>query len=252
MPRKKSDATSVETIRAVLEALGCPNPRRAEGTDEWRASAGAYAFTPDLIAGPLVGGGDRSDFYVDVFEPTGDQYIKPKAGNPHAASIVRQALTGQGEFRLSDLQDSGEHMVKTMNDKCVKYVGSRGGNTPMLGLGMYFRMTGNQYAGPVFAAYKALDVLDGAFGITAHRGQATKDRLVQAVMSPGQSAFVVTTPSPYGLAFLLYVVDKVDGVRAIMLVNHGVATKPHEFSDHEVIRWLRTQATDPGEEVQTG
>jgi hypothetical protein len=240
---KKSDARSVETIRAVLEALGCPSPRRAEGTDEWRASAGTYTFTPDLIAGPLVGGGDRSDFYVDVFEPSGDQFIKLKAGNPHAASLIHRARAQRGQFRMSDLQESGDHIVKTMNDKLKKYVCSRGGSTPMFGLGMYFQMTGNQYAGPIFAAFKALDVIDGAFGLTEHHGQATKDRLVGAVMSPGESSFVVTMPIHYPLAFVLYVVDKVDGVRVIMLVNHDVATQRHEFSDHEVIRWLRGHAT---------
>ena len=72
MTSRRAEA-SEERCRQMLEALGCPGVRRGEGTDEWRSSQGSYTLTPDLVAGPLVGEGDPSDFYIDVFAPTGDR-----------------------------------------------------------------------------------------------------------------------------------------------------------------------------------
>ena len=189
-----------------------------------------------------MGAGDPSDFYVDVFEPTGDQYVKPLAGNPFAAVTLLRAIVENGTFNLDDLGDTGEQLVKPMNDKLKKYVGSRG-NTPMFGLAMYFRMTGNQYVGPIFAALQALNTLDGAFGITAHLGREAKGRVVRSVLTPGQSAIVLTLPIEQPLAFVLYTVEKSDGPRVVVLVNHAVMRPDHPYVAHSVITWLRGLAT---------
>jgi hypothetical protein len=66
--------------RAMLEHLGCPDVRQGQGSEEWKQTKGTYIKTPDLVAGPLVGNGHESDFYIDVFEPSGDPYVKPLAG----------------------------------------------------------------------------------------------------------------------------------------------------------------------------
>jgi hypothetical protein len=77
---------------SVLESLRCPDVRRGEGTDEWKNSKGSFQFTPDLVAGPLIGGGHPSDFYIDVLEPSGDPYVKPKAGNPAGADLLLKTV----------------------------------------------------------------------------------------------------------------------------------------------------------------
>jgi hypothetical protein len=235
---KKRDEVSVSRDVDVLQSLGCPDVRRGEGSEEWANSKGAYRFTPDVIAGPLVGGGDPSDFYIDVFEPRGDQYVKPMAGNPHAASILLRAVAEQGAFNLADMKDTGEQLLKPMNDKIGKYVGSRA-NTPMFGLAMYFTMTGNQYVGRLIAALQATSVLDGAFGVTAHLGQEPKDRFMHDLLSPGQSLAVFGLPIEQPVSFVLYVAEKIDGPRILLLVNRAVQSRAHPFGDHDVIRWLR-------------
>ena len=236
MPRK-SDGPSIEWCRAVLASLGCPNVRRAEGTKEWASSRGVYPLTPDLVAGPLVGGGHASDFYIDVFEPTGDQYVKPQAGNPKAAATLMRAIVERSKFGLGDIDDKHEWLFGPMNKKLVKYVGSRG-NTPMFGLGMYFRVTGNQYVGPIIASLAALNGLDRAFGITHHRGPAAMDKIMRGVMSPGNPAFIVTLPIEQPLAFVLYVAEKVDAPRVVLLVNEAVINPVHPYANHVVIAWL--------------
>jgi hypothetical protein len=242
---KKSDETSVEVSRAVLEALGCPGIRRGEGSEEWKQTQGSYPFTPDLVAGPLVGGGHPSDFYIDVFEPSGDQYVKPLAGNPGAAVTMLRAIVENGSFDLAELGDTGEQLLKPMNDKLAKYVGSRAG-TPMFGLAMYFTMTGNQKVGPIIAALQALNTLDVAFGITHHRGARVMGLIMRGVLSPGQSCLVVPLPIEQPLSLVLYTVRKLDGVRVVMLVNDAVRKAEHPFFGHPVIAWLRERTTpDP-------
>jgi hypothetical protein len=244
----KRDDRSINFALAALRALRCPDPRRGEGTEEWERTKGSYPYTPDVVAGPLVGGGDPSDFYIDVFEPKGDQYVRPEAGNPLAAVTLLRAVVDQGSFNLADLEDAGEHFVKPMNDKLLKYVGSRG-NTPMFGLAMHLRLTGNQGAGQVVAAYRALDVIDGAFGITHYLGQVTKDAMMREVMTgepaPGRKGLILGLPIAQPLSFLLVVVQRVDRPRIILLVNEAALSGAHPFASHPVIRWLATIWTAP-------
>ena len=242
MPKKKSDRFSVETARAVLEALHCPDVRRAEGTDEWRESQGSFRLSPDLVAGPLLGAGSAADFYIDVFEPSGDAYVKPKAGNPKAATILHRAVLERGSFNVRDFGDNHEHFYGPMNKKLIKYAGSRD-CSPMLGLVMYFKMTGDQYVGPVVAGLDAVIALDRAFGITHHLGEAAMDQVLRGVISPGEKSFVLSLPIEQPLAFVLYVADKRDGVRVLLLVNHATTSAQHPFATHSVIQWLRDLAT---------
>jgi hypothetical protein len=245
--RKKRDAFSVALSEKVLAAFGCPNVRRGEGSDEWRASMGNYRMTPDLIAGPLVGGGDPSDFYIDVFEPTGDQNVRPLAGNPKAAvTLLRAVVDQQGSFKLGDLGDTGESLYKPMNDKIQKYAAGRG-NTPMFGLSMYFTMTGDQYVGPVIAALQAPMALDRAFGIAHHLGIGAMDKFMREVMgpgpAPGHAGLILSLPFAQPLSFILYVALKQDRPRAVLLVNSTVRSATHPYGDHPVIQWLRGRAT---------
>lgn len=235
--RKKADDPSVERVRQVLEHLECPDARRGEGTEEWSRSKGSFRFTPDLVAGPLVGGGDPSDFYIDVLEPTGDQFVKPKAGNPLGASRFLKALAEHGSINLAELGDTGE-LVGTMNAKLKKYVDSRA-NTPMFGLSIYFTMTGNQYLGPLIAGLQAMNTLDGAFGITEFLGHATKDRLLHDLVSRDQTFAVLPLPIRQPLSFVMNVVEKVDGPKVHLLVNTSVGDGAHPFANHPVVRWLR-------------
>ena len=137
-----------------------------------------------------------------------------------------------------DLGDTGEQLLKPMNDKLKKYVGSRA-NTPMFGLAMYFKMTGNQYVGPIMAAIQAPSILDGVFGITSHLGPAAMDQLRQHLHTPGQSLIVFSLPIVQPLSFVLFVAEKVDGPRIVLLVNRSANDPSHPFADHPVIQWLR-------------
>jgi len=184
MTSARGDATEAR-CREVLEVIGCPSVRKGEGSDEWNATKGAYTPTPDLVAGPLVGAGDPSDFYIDVFAPKGDQFVTPRAGSPQAAVALLRAVAERGSFRLDQLDVNGP-LYGTMNKKLAKYAGSRS-NSPMFGIAMYFTMTGDQYVGPALAGLAAPLALDRAFGLTEHLGPGTMDKIMRRVMSPGQS-----------------------------------------------------------------
>jgi len=103
----KREDLSIEATINVLRVLGCPNPRRGEGSDEWERSKGSFRFTPDLIAGRLVGGGSATDFYIDVFQPTGDQYVKPRAGSHCDAKVPTKVnFDAQKRVKMSNCMDS--------------------------------------------------------------------------------------------------------------------------------------------------
>jgi hypothetical protein len=193
-----------------------------------------------------VGGGDPSDFYVEVFAPQGDRFVNPLAGNPQAAVAVLRAVAERGSFNLGELGDTAEQLLKRMNEKLTKYVGFRD-STPMLGLAMYFTMTGNQKVGPVIAGYQAPTILDRAFGITHHLGQSAMDTIMREVMtgepSPGHSGVVLSLPIAQALSFVLYVARKTDRPRAVLLVNEAAADPAHKYASHPVIQWLRALTT---------
>jgi hypothetical protein len=132
-----------------------------------------------------------------------------------------------------------------LNKKLAKYAGNRG-NTPMLGLALYFQYTGNQYVGPILAALDSLKALDRALGIAKYLGAATIDRLHQSLMSPfspEDSATVLTLPIEQPLSMVLWVAGKTDGPRVILIVNMAVLGDAHPFASHPVITWLREWAT---------
>lgn len=163
---KKRDEVSVETSRNVLEALGCPDARLGEGSDEWGRSKGRTGSRRTSSQDPLsaaevhpllcrrVRAKRRS-----VREPPRRQCV----GRTHAVGAVAENRT----VNIDDFGDTGEQLVKPMNDKLRKYVGARK-STPMFGLAMYFTMTGDQYVGPIIAGIQALNTLDRIFGIEAH------------------------------------------------------------------------------------
>jgi hypothetical protein len=149
-----------------------------------------------------------------------------------------QVVAEKGSISLGDLGDKGEQLIKTMNDKINKYVGSRA-STPMFGLAMFFVMTGHQYIGPIIAGLRAMDTLDAVFGLTERFGKERIDQLVHASLSPGQKLSVFSLPIEHPLSFVLHVTEKVDGPRVVLFVNNSVASSSHAFFGHPVIRWLR-------------
>jgi hypothetical protein len=62
---------------------------------------------------------------------------------------------------------------------------------------------------------------------------------MRAVLSPGPSAFILTLPIEQPLGFVLYIAEKTDGPRAVLLVNKAVASREHPYRRHPVIHWLR-------------
>ena len=206
MRKPGQDAESVEAVRAMLVELGCPDIRAGERSPEWERTKGSYKDTPDLVAGPLVGGGDPSDYYVDVFEPTGDQYFREQVGQPDTVAAVTKLITERVPTTMTDLKEPHDLLVKTMNAELTKY--SRGG-TPMIGLGMYFKMMADsdpeRPPGPVFAGIQALLGLDAIFGIEHRYGVEAMQRVVRGVIGEGEQKMTVIVPMRVPLAFALYV-----------------------------------------------
>lgn len=235
MGRKKSDAYGVGRVQDVLHLLGCPDVRPAQGTAEWKQVQGSFASTPDLAAGPLVGGG--GDFMIDVFEPSGDPYVKERAGNPNAAQTFRDAVEKRGSFTLGDLGDNYEHFYGPLTKKVQRYGLSRDAS-PMLGVAMYFSCNRERSGGVVLGHVDALRALDRAFGIDHHLGPGHLDRCVMEVCSPGDYLQICTLPISQPLSFLLYLADKAEGQKMVFLVSASVLLAEHPFRDHPVIRWL--------------
>ena len=164
MPRLP-EPNIIERIGAKLTQLGCPDVRPAEGTPEWNRVRGPFAWTPDLMAGPIAGNGAPEDFLIDVFSPKGEQFVNVRAGSPTAAAALKKVVEQRGSFSIADLGRRYEPFYGPINKKIAKYSTSRNGS-PMLGLAMYFCLAGNSFVGPILAHMHSLAALDDAFGLT--------------------------------------------------------------------------------------
>ena len=236
--RKKSD----ERVRGALHRLGCPTIRRGQGMEEWERAKGSFAGTPDLIAGPLIGNGHPDDFVIDVFEPSGDPYVKLLAGNPDAAAVLRTAVDNHSGFTLGELRENYEHFFGPITKKLQRYSASRGGS-PMVGVAMYFACLRNQYVGPVLAHLDAIRALDRAFGIEHHLGTGKVEELLASLVAPGDAVNTVVLPIENPRSFLLYVADKTAGQKVVLVVNSAVTDPVHPLASHEVLTWLRNLPT---------
>ncbi|WP_438022775.1 hypothetical protein [Sorangium sp. So ce233] len=247
MPRL-TEPDIIARVMRKLKQLGCPNVRPAERSPEWEAAKGSYTKTPDLIAGPLVGNGAAEDFFIDAFAPKGDQYAKPLAGAPTAAALIKKAIAEHGTFSVRDLGREYEPFYGPMNKKLEKYSGSRNGS-PMLGLVMYFCISGNAYAGPIFALMHALAAVDDAFGLTQVPEPEKTVATMNTMFGPGHSIAIVVHRFPVQLSFLMVYADKImDGAnheKALLLINSGVVHEDFGWSQHPVVRWLRNVAYAP-------
>lgn len=232
----KREDLSIEATIDVLRVLGCPNPRRGEGSDEWERSKGSFRFTPDLIAGRLVGAGSAIDFYIDVLQPTGDQYVKPKAGSPQAAGVLANAVAARGSFVPDDLRDDFAALYGPVSNKLRKYSGERGGS-PMVGLVTYFRVGDNQYVGPIIGHIQTVIGLDRAFGLTEKLGQDAVMRLQQSLFGQGDIFQIAVLPIAQSLTFVLWLVEKRAEFQSLMLVNDSVLTDAR-WQASSVIKWL--------------
>lgn len=181
---------SLRHALAVLSRLGCPDVRRAQGTEEWERTKGAFKWTPDLVAGPIIGNGHERDFYIDVFQPKGDQYVKPLAGNPQAAAVFTKAFSEHGQFTLAELGTDFGSFYGPINKKLERYSVTRS-HSIMLGVIMYFHVSGNAYVGPVLAYWHSLFALDAAFGIERHCGKGTEGSTAQALQAAGRETIGV-------------------------------------------------------------
>lgn len=240
MGRKKSDAYGVGRVQLALQRLGCPDVRPAQGTDEWRRAQGPFLATPDLVAGPLVGHGAPADFLIDVFEPSGEPYVKKRAGNEQAARTFKDAVDARGTFNLGDLGENYEHFYGPLTKKIERYAVSRHAS-PMLGVAMYFSCL-EQAGGVILGHLDAIRALDRAFGIEHHLGEGQVEHCMAEVCSPGDCALLLSMPMSQPLSFVLYVADKAVGQKMILLMNDVVARQAHPFYAHPVIGWLRRLA----------
>jgi hypothetical protein len=235
-------------IAAKLRQLGCPDVRRAEGTEEWRRTQGAFRFTPDLVAGPLRGGGDPRDFYIDVFSPTGEQFVNAKAGAPKAATVFRQAVEGRGSFSFGELGGEFEPFLGPINKKLGNYSTSRNGS-PMVGIGMYFCLSGNSFVGPILAFFNMLRALDAALGLTAGPQGADMRAALDQVLGPGNTASIIVHPLPVQVSFLMVHADKLArdnaSEKTVFIINSGVVHEEFDLREHPVVAWLRSLAYEP-------
>jgi len=190
-----------------------------------------------------VGGGAPTDFYIDVFQPTGDQYVRPLAGNPDAAEVLRKAVKERGTFNQSDLGQNFSAYYGPMTKKLEKYSGSRG-RSPMLGLVMYFTVSGNQYVGPIVAHLHSLEALDCCFGISHHCGEEIFKSLVSGVVQGSDVFNIVVLPMEQAMSFLLWLVNSQGNQKCILLINDRVIVDP-QWKRHPVIKWLHRLKMTP-------
>lgn len=232
----------LKRVASVLSGLGCPNVRRGEGSAEWEGVCGSYPKTPDLVAGPLLGNGAPEDFLIDVVSPSGDQYVKPIAGAPGAARTLERAIAARGSFSVRDLGREYGPILDPLNKKLEKYSGTRGG-TPMLGLAMYFCISGEAYVGPILAHMHAHAAIDDAFGLTSGPDSGHVVAALDRSFGPGNTSTVLFADLKAQLAFLLVHADKLlDGTwyaKSLLLVNAGVVRDEFAWRDHPVVRWLQ-------------
>jgi hypothetical protein len=108
----------------------------------------------------------------------------------------------------------------------------------MLGLVMYFVMTGDQYVGPVLSGLTAPLTLDRVFGITQQLGDKAMGRVMKDLLSPGQSFVGLAVPMKHPLSFAMTISIKPDGPRVVLVTNKAVADPAHPHAGHPVIQWL--------------
>jgi hypothetical protein len=226
-----------------LRALGCPNVRRGEGSDEWARTCGAYPHTPDLVAGPLIGGGDARDFYIDLIQPTGDWYVNPKAGNPVAFAAVERARKN-GVYNEADLGLNFDNYYQPLNKKLEKYSGSRG-HCPMVGIVMHIDVGDGTDDRTKFVHVDSVRALDRAFGLSLHAGGGLKAERVKDLLFNDKGNFVrYSIPIAQQLGFLLWIVEGLNHPpKAVLLLNAGVVHPDFAWSDHPVVKWMRRMAT---------
>jgi len=179
---------------------------------------------------------------IDVFEPSGDPYIKAEAGNAQAAQTFKDAVDERGSFTLGDLGENYDHLYGPLTKKIQRYGLSRSAS-PMLGVAMYFSCRYERGGGVVLGHLDALRALDRAFGIEHHCGEGQLERCMTEVCAPGDCAQILTLPVSQPLSFVLYLADKTEGQKMILLVNDSVLLRTHPFHDHQVIKWLSWMAT---------
>lgn len=247
MPRLQ-ESDILKRITYKLSQLGCPSVRGAEGTPEWKRIRGNFRYSPDLVAGPLRGNGAPEDFLIDVFSPTGDQYVKLEAGAPNAAAFFRKAIDDRGTFSFRDLGQEYEPFYGPIRKKLDKYSTSRSGS-PMVGLAMYFCLAGNSFVGPILAFYHVLAALDDAFGLTSNAQKNEVMAALDTAVNPGHSVAIVVWPLNLQLSFLLLHADKVHDnghhEKTILLINKWIVQDDFDWKLHPVVQWLRQIAYDP-------
>lgn len=241
----------VDRVLTALAHLGCPAVRRAEGTEEWRQKQVSYKYTPDLVAGPIVGGGDPKDFLIDVYAPTGKYFTDAGAGLPEVASRINPIHRDGGSFRLAEVGSAEDMFLANLNKKIAKYSGERE-NSIMVGLATYHNLevAGGESLGRILVAHDIVGVFAAQFGFPADR----MDEFWAAMMP------VVGLVSPIiclasweaRVAFAVAILDhERDGTlesrNVLLCVNAGVVHDEFAWRDHPVVKWLRRfRRREPG------
>lgn len=218
----------------------CPDPRLAQGSPEWREAQGSYSRTPDLIAGPILGGGNPRDFLIDVWEPEGQSFLKEAGSNPDAARTVASALKTNGTFTMEDLAGNFDAFLNPLNKKLRSYSGERNGSV-MCGFVTYFNLQRDGGdLGKVLAYHQSIYGIDRTFGLTHILGEEVTQGLIRSSMTQEPPIAMLHFPFPDAcrMAFFLWCADVDRLPTAILLVNNGVTHRDFEWRDHPVIRWL--------------
>lgn len=189
------------------------------------------------------------DFFIDVFSPTGDQYVEPRAGAPEAAAAFKKLAEARGTFTVSDLGQEYAPFLGPVAKKIEKYSATRRGS-PMLGLVMYFCIAGDSFVGPALAYLHALAAIDDAFGLTQGPNVAEmKGALVDNMFGKEDAVSLIVHDISMQLAFLMIHADRlIDGKyreKTLLLINAGVVHSDFAWSGHQAIEWLRALAFEP-------
>ena len=108
----------------------------------------------------------------------------------------------------------------------------------MVGLAMYFSCARGRSGGVALGHLDALRALDRRFGIEINVGQGHVERCLAEVCSPSDFLQILMLPLTPHLSFLLYLADKAQGQKMVLLVNVNVLLPHHPFREHPVIAWL--------------
>jgi hypothetical protein len=251
MPAKRSDAVSVAAAMKRLQMLGCPSVRQCEGDPVMRqlVASGSFKRTPDLVAGPIVGGGLATDFYIDVQELYGELLFNPNAaGGSSPPLFITAPHQSTGELRADDLPKShfGGY-ASPIEKKLHKYSAERNGS-PLVGLVVHLdlsHLVDGGEAGPEDLRKWATQLdyvrfLNDYFDLAEHNDKFYP-AMTNFLVDPEITSLLFLRFRPERrLTFLCFSLQRPWGgnLSALMLVNERVLDDMPDLRSHPVVEWL--------------